>query len=137
MLRVATGDEGSTLVESLVTVSILGISITAIVGGMYTSVVASDHSRKQADAAAHLASFAEAVKADVYDDDCAAGYTGTTFALPAGYTKDAVVVWYWNAATKGFDASCTTDSGLQRVTLGIRSADGRAAADMQLAKRAP
>lgn len=132
-MTAALRDEGSTLVESLVAVSILGIAMTAMVGGMYTSVVASDANRKHATASTHLASYAERVKADVYVG-CATSYAGAGFTIPAGYTKDAVVVSYWDGST--FAATCTTDSGLQRVSLRIRSTDGRAVVDVDLAKRA-
>lgn len=127
-------DEGSTLVESLVAVSIVGIAFVALVGGMYTQVQASDINRKQADAATYLASYAEAVKADPYVA-CAASYAGTSFALPAGFSKDPVVVSYWNKTNSVFDPTCGADSGLQRITLSIRSTDSRVVANLQLAKR--
>ena len=82
-----SNDEGSTLIETLVAVSILGISFTAVVGGMYTSTLASDAHRKQASAATYLSSYAEAVKGDPYTA-CAIGYPGTSFTLPAGYVAD-------------------------------------------------
>lgn len=127
-------EEGTTLVELLVAISILGIAFTAIVGGLFTSAVTSDAIRKQAAAAASLASYAEAVKADPYLA-CATTYPGTGFTLPAGFTKGAVAVAYWNATSLTFDATCTTDPGLQRVTLSLTSTDGRAPTSIQLAKR--
>ena len=136
MRRPGSPDDGSTLVEALVAVSIVSIAFTAIVGGMFTTVTASDVNRQQANAATYLASSAEAVKADPYVA-CAASYAGAGFVLPAGFSQDPPVVAYWNAGTSTFDASCGTDAGLQRVTLTIRSADDRVVVGMQLAKRAP
>lgn len=133
MVRAVVQDEGATLVESLVAVSIVGVAFSAIVGGMYTSVAASDAHRKQAAAATHLTSYAEAVKAESYVP-CATTY-GTSYSAPADFAADPVAVAYWNPATSSFDATCTSDSGLQRVTLGIRSSDGRAVLDVQIAKR--
>lgn len=127
-------DEGTTLVECLVAVAIIGISFTAVLGGMRTSVLASDVNRKQANTTTYLRSYVEAVKRDTYVV-CASSYAGAAFTLPAGYSKDAVVVAYWNVATSVFDVACGPDSGLQRVTLAIRSDDGRMVQTLQLAKR--
>lgn len=136
-MRTRAFDEaGTTLVETLVAVSILGILFTAVLGGMRTSVLASDVNRKQAAGTTHLRSLAEAVKRDAYVA-CAASYAGAGFTLPAGFTQDPVVVAYWNAGTSNFDPTCGTDSGLQRVTLGIRSNDSRVSETIQLAKRIP
>jgi type II secretory pathway pseudopilin PulG len=136
MGRPARTDEGTTLVETLVAVSIVGIAFTALVGGMYSTVVASDTNRKQAAATTYLVSYAEAVKGDAYTA-CAASYPGAGFTVPAGYTKGALSVAYWNATTSNFDPTCGTDSGLQRVTLSIGSNDGLGVVDVQLLKRAP
>lgn len=123
-----------TLVETLVAVSIVGLSFSALVGGMYTTVQASDINRKQAGAATALATYAEAVKADPYVA-CATSYAGTSFTAPAGFTKAPVVVSYWKPASATFATPCGTDSGLQRVTLALRSSDGRVVLDVELAKR--
>jgi type II secretory pathway pseudopilin PulG len=134
MARAVVGDEGATLIESLVAVSILGLAFTGIIGGMYTSVTTSDIDRKQAAAAAHLSSYAEAVKADAYVA-CATTYPGASFTAPPGFSKGAVTVRYWDAAGGTFVATCGTDPGLQRVTLTVVSDDGRATADIHVAKR--
>lgn len=126
------GDEGTTLVECLVAVAIISICFVAVLGGMRTSVLASDVNRKQANTTTYLTSYAEAVKRDAYDP-CATSYAGAGFTMPAGYSKDAVTVDYWNGSS--FGAACGTDSGLQRVTLGVRSADGRAVEQLQIVKR--
>lgn len=129
----AGSEDGTTLVESLVAISIVGLSFSALVGGMYTVVQASDINRSQALVATHLSSYAEAVKADPYTA-CATSYPGTSFTVPAGFTKDPVVVAYRNGTA--FSAICGTDTGLQRVTLTLRSTDGRVVVDVQLGKRA-
>lgn len=137
-MRPPGGDDreaGTTLIETLVAVSIVGLSFSAVVGGMFTAVQASDINRKQAALATHLASYAEAVKADPYVA-CAGSYAGASFAVPAGFVAGPLVVAYWDAGTSTFVAACGVDSGLQRVTLSLRSSDNRVAADMQLAKRA-
>ena len=134
----ADREAGVTLIETLVAVAIVGVAFKVIVGGMRTSVMASDINRKQAGATTYLRSYAEAVKGDAYAG-CAATYPGAAFTLPggSGFTQDAAVVAYWNPATSTFNAVCGIDSGIQRVTLGIRSADNRVAESIQIVKRTP
>jgi type II secretory pathway pseudopilin PulG len=131
MIPVADRDTGATLIEALVAVSIIGITFLAMIGGLFTSVAASDQNRKQASAATAISSYAEAVKREAYTA-CATTY-GASYSPPAGFAKDAVVVAYWNGSS--FGASCPSAGALQRVTLTIRSSDGRAVTDVQLVKR--
>ena len=131
-----SSEAGSTLIEALVAVSIVGISFSALVGGMFTTVKASDVNRKQASTATALASYAEAVKGDTYVP-CATSYGATSYTAPAGLATGPVTVAYWNAAATAFQATCGTDPGLQRVTLSLRSTDGLVLLDVQVAKRSP
>lgn len=127
-------DDGSTLIEMLVAVALIGTGVVSIVGSLGSMIAASDINRLQAHAATHLTSYAEAVKGDAYLE-CATTYAGAGFAAPAGYTKSAVSVTYWNGTD--FVGTCGAGSGLQRVTLGINSADGRVSTDVQIVKRKP
>lgn len=127
-------DEGSTLVEMVVAVALIGTGVVSIVGSLGSMIAASDINRLQAHAATHLTSYAEAVKGDVYAE-CATTYAGAGFAVPTAYTRSAVSVDYWNGTN--FVGTCGSGSGLQRVTLGINSADGRVSTDVQIVKRKP
>ena len=137
MSREPSSEAGSTLIEALVAVSIVGISFSALVGGMFTTVKASDVNRKQASTATALASYAEAVKGDAYVPCPTASNYGAAYTAPAGLAKGPVTVAYWNATATAFQATCGTDSGLQRVTLSLRSTDGLVLLDVQVAKRSP
>jgi hypothetical protein len=57
----------------LVTVMIVGITFAVFVGGMGTSIVASDYHRKVAVGQASIRNFAEAVKSAPFNADCAPG----------------------------------------------------------------
>jgi prepilin-type N-terminal cleavage/methylation domain-containing protein len=64
-------EAGFTLIETLVTVVVVGITFVVFVGGMGTSIVASRAHRRQAVGQASIRNFAEAVKAASYDPNCA------------------------------------------------------------------
>lgn len=129
------GEDGVTLIESLVSIAIVGIAFAVFVGGMFTSVLTSDLHRKQATAETVLRQYAEAVKATNYSD-CA---TSTSFAtaIPPGYatfTSSVVGVTYWSAGS--FVATCPVpDQGLQKIALQVASNDGRDIEIVEIVKR--
>lgn len=128
-----TGREaGFTLVDTIVGVAILGIGVTVVVGGMATSITVSARGRAEAEAQIAVRSYAEQIAAATYVD-CSTSYS-TTFAAPSGYTATQSVS-YWDSATSTFVAACSTDSGLQRITLTVASTDGRASEVQPVAKR--
>lgn len=130
------GDHGFTLVELLLAVAILGIGILGVVGGMATSIKVSDLGRRQADGQALLRAYAEAVAGDTYVA-CATSYPAAGFTAPGDWTAAPMVLGYWNPSTSAFDGVCGSDSGLQRVTLRLTTADGRGDETLQLGKRNP
>ena len=147
-------DRGESLIEILVAVLILGITATAIMGGLLTSVKLSDVHRKQATAGADVRSYAEsvtrAVAAGGYQP-CAvtSAYLPVTdmdpktvdFTPASGGTAAVVGVEYWSdsgpATAWSWKPSCAVDLGLQRVTLQVRSADSRATEQTVVVVRLP
>lgn len=127
------GQDGFTLVEMLLAVAILGLGVTALVGGMMTSITVSDRGRSSAEASGDARRWAESVAGTTYAD-CAASYATPGFAVTSGSTGNQSVS-YWSPASSSFVTTCGTDSGLQRVTLTVTSADGRAAETVQVLKR--
>lgn len=124
-LRPARDEAGSTLVELLVTLVILGIAFVTLLGGMFTAVNSSDRQRKQTVADSALRSFAEAVKAAPYDATCQ-GYE-TKYTAPAGFVRVLVT-----------PAPCQAMApGLQLLMLEVRSNDGRATERLEILKRDP
>lgn len=128
-------DDGFTLVELLLAVAILGVGVLAIVGGMATSIKVSDLDRRQAEGQTQLRAYAEAVAGDTYAA-CAPSYSASGFTATTGWTA-SMTVGYWNPATGAFDATCGTDSGLQRVSLRVVTADGRGDETLLVGKRTP
>jgi type II secretory pathway pseudopilin PulG len=145
-------DRGESLIEILVAVLILGLTATAIMGGLLTSVKLSDVHRKQATAGADVRSYAEsvtrAVAAGGYQP-CAVtssylpgpGPTSVHFTPSPGAVPTVVRVEYWSdsgpATAWSWKPTCAVDLGLQRVTLQVRSADSRATEQTVVVVRLP
>ena len=133
--RAVVSDDGLTLIELLITITILGLAITAMLGGMITLLSTSGLHRNQADVSSVVESAAEAVKADTYTS-CAASYS-----VPSSGQSDAsvtsVTVSYWNTTGTGFTTPCPTpDQGLQLVTITATSNNGSVSQSLSVVKAA-
>jgi type II secretory pathway pseudopilin PulG len=134
---------GETLIELLISMTILGITVVALVIGIGTSIVVSDTHRKEAVAGSAVRSYAEAIEnsvdaASTSYGSCAtpATYASTPgFTAPSGYTATVTAVTYWNGT--GFATSCAADLGVQRLALTVASADSRATERLVLVIRRP
>jgi len=128
--RRGRGEEGVTLVEILVAVSILGIAVVTLTGGIGTAILGSDIHRKQATSETLVRSAAESMKAVTYSP-CPASYPVPS--VPTGFSA-ATTVSYWNGTA--FAGTCPTpDTGLQRISISISSSDGRATESVDILKR--
>lgn len=130
-------DRGETLLELVIALAILGIAVVAIVGGLSAAVMLSDVHRKQAAAGVAVRDYAEAMQTSVatgHYTACAAP-SPVTFTPPTGYTSSILAVRFWNGSA--WQPSCTTDIGLQRLTLQVASIDGRAAERLEVVLRKP
>lgn len=136
-------EEGVTLIELLVTIAILGTAFVTLVGGMTTAVIASDIHRKEATAGAAVRSYAEDVKAATYVS-CATASSyapaAVSYSAPTSFTASVTGVAYWvpspsDPNTGSFATTCSTDRGVQRLTLQVVSADQRATELVTVLKR--
>jgi type II secretory pathway pseudopilin PulG len=146
--RLGDTQRGDTLVELLVAVSILGIAVVALLGGIGTSIVVSDIHRKDATAQAVVRSYAESIESGValhgamstyVDCGAADAYSAPPgFSVPHGYTATVTIVRYWTGAV--FAPACLSrgdDTGIQRLTLKVSTADTLAAETLDLVIRKP
>ncbi|MEY2566188.1 MAG: hypothetical protein QOE35_717 [Actinomycetota bacterium] len=127
-------EHGSTLVELLVTIVIIGIAFAVIVGGMTTSIFASDVHRQQASAETVMRQFAETVKAATYVD-CASNYA---YSPPTGFAATVSTIFYGSGDSMSFPSpqpSCPPDPGLQRVSLRVAATNGRDSETLDIVKR--
>jgi type II secretory pathway pseudopilin PulG len=135
-------DRGESLLEVLIAVTIMGIALVAIVGGLATSILVSDIHRRQATAGAYAHDYAEAIENAVAGGGYVACSTPASYAspagftVPAGYSKSVVAgsMRYWNGT---WQSACGTDAGLQQLTVQVASDDGRAAERVVVVLRKP
>ncbi len=139
-----TSDQGETLIELLVAMLVMGIAIVALVGGLGTSVRISEIHRKQALAGAYLRSFAEAVQTAIAKSptdyrECATNlqYEAAFRITDAPYRANVEHVRYWDGSTFGASCTAATDSGVQLLSLTVRSTDDDAVESLDLIIRKP
>jgi type II secretory pathway pseudopilin PulG len=143
----ARGQRGETLLELLLTVSIMGTAFIGVLAGIGTTLTASDTQRQTATAETVLRSYAERMKdpVDVPYVDCAttASYAAVPvgFTLPnAGWTATVTTVTKWQGdSPPTFSAPCSPDKGVQQLTLQVKSPAGahQAIETIVIAKRKP
>jgi type II secretory pathway pseudopilin PulG len=147
--RARPHDKGESLLELMISVAIMGIVVVAVVGGIATSVLASDMHRKQATAGAYVRNYAETVVAYVAAGTSASKanfLAGTSpdyspsrlgFTPPGGFVASVSSVRCWDDGTKKFMSSCAGGSLVQQVTLNVASSDSRASETLLVIVRAP
>lgn len=94
------GERGFSLIEVLVTVTIVGITFLVFVGGIGTSLVTETFHRKDAESQASIRNFAEAIKAANYDPSCATALASYAAVFsPSPPTRTAAFNSFKNATT--------------------------------------
>jgi Tfp pilus assembly protein PilV len=132
-------ERGESLLELMISVSILGVAVVALVAGLGTAVIVSDAHRKQATAGAAVRDYAEAVQNFVvgghYDAGSTPNYSPVAvgYAAPAGFTAAAVSVRCFDGTAW---QSCTAvQQGLEQLTVQVSSVDGRATESLVMVLR--
>ncbi len=157
MHRALSGEDGMTLIEVLVTLSIVGVLFVTLTQGLLTGVLLSGVQQKHAGAEVLVRSWAEAVKLAAYPSGCQAaracaqGYESTGAKLDRAAVERfemVVQVECWRpdpgaSALGAYGSSCSHDHRLQRVTLTARSREApgttgrRVEHTVQIVKRRP
>jgi type II secretory pathway pseudopilin PulG len=137
-------ERGETLTELLVAVMIMGFAVVVLLGGLGTGIRMSDVHRKEVTASAQVRAFAEAIETAVAASpsayvECAtpATYAPLYSTGDPKYTAQVTAVHYWTGVS--FDTTCTvaTDSGVQQVSLRVRSFDDAAVETLDVIIRKP
>jgi len=134
-------ERGETLVEVLITITIVGIAFTGILAGLATAINLSGRHRGQANADVVLVSAAESVKNQAYvpcPSVSTSSYTPTQgVTLPSGWSASDVQVTSvrkWGGAA--YLSTCPgTDLGLQLVTITATTPDGKSTESVEIVKR--
>jgi Tfp pilus assembly protein PilV len=151
MTQVPQGREreaGLSLIEVVVALFVMSTAVLALVGGLSTSIVATDMHRKSVTADALVRNWAEQLQSPAVAYVSCAATTQPTYQaaalglpVPAKFAAPTIVsVEYWDGnQNAGFTNVCTpaTDKGVERITLGARSSDDRGAQQVQILKRKP
>ena len=138
-------DAGFSLVEIVITIAIVGVTFSAILGGLFASITVSALQRTEATADTVARSAAEVVKDSAQNpyQNCAGTghYSLTGVSVPSGFSVHITDVQYWDGApvTAGyavhFASTCPPDRGIQQITIAATSADGQATETVQVIKR--
>ena len=133
--RFECSEAGDTLIEILIAIAILGITITALLGALLTTLTSAAEHRTMTSLDTALRSYAEQLKYDVelqpsnaWFSQCAlagpppVGQTESTYNgnpvtppsnQPTGYTVVIVGSQIWNGATNAFDPPTPTTNPTQ------------------------
>jgi prepilin-type N-terminal cleavage/methylation domain-containing protein len=137
-------DAGFSLVEIVITIAIVGVTFSAILGGLFASITVSALQQKEATADTVARSAAEVVKDSEHNpySTCAGPghYALTGLSVPSGFTVTITDVAYWDGqppagGAVGFQSNCPSDRGIQRITIAATSTDGQATETVQVIKR--
>lgn len=144
-------DKGETLVELVLTVTIMSIAVVSIAGALATGVRVSDLHRKHATAGAAVRALAEALHASAaasggyLDDICDADPVGayqsrlnSIYTAPTNFQASVTEVRFWhpNGSTGSFESGCP-DVGVQLLTVQVASVDGQAVETLDIVLRKP
>jgi prepilin-type N-terminal cleavage/methylation domain-containing protein len=139
-------DAGFSLVEIVITIGIVGVTFSAILGGLFSSITVSALQQKEATADTVARSAAEVVKDSEHNpySNCAGSghYSLTGLSVPSGFSVTITDVAYWDGqppagGVVGFQQNCpSSDHGIQRITIAATSSDGQATETVQVIKRA-
>jgi prepilin-type N-terminal cleavage/methylation domain-containing protein len=129
-------ESGFTLVELLVTVTIMSIAFVVVLGAIAVFLRTTSVHRTSADLDGTMRTYVERLSNAPYTD-CATGTTYTSaIAAPGGYTA-SIDVRYWdgNPAPSGFATTCTTDHGAQQLTVTLQRSSNAQQDSLVIVKR--
>ena len=130
-------DRGETLIELIIAITILGVCVVAIGSGIAGAVLASGLHRQQADATRILHNYAETLEGATYNACTNSTPASYSLTQQSGFQAPTVTVTYWNGTA--FQAGCPSggDSGLQRVSINLKTTDGRVGQALSVVLRNP
>ncbi len=131
------GERGETLLELLVSITILGVCVAAIGSGIAMSVKVSAIHRSQATASEWLHDAAESLESQY--TACTSSYVSKLPSTPTSYNTPSAPVRFWDTANGTFDlGTCPSpDPGLQQVKISLTSTGGQVTESLTVILRSP
>jgi Tfp pilus assembly protein PilV len=121
------GDQrGETLIELMITITIMASAIVAVLAGIAVAVNSSDEQKKDVGVTVVLHDFAEAVQAAPYSSTPCAAPTGINYSAPSGFqalTTPQVTGCYNTTNGTWCTPPGCTDYGLVRLKLTVTTSD--------------
>ena len=126
----ADADRGDTLLEVLISLAIVAIAATALIGSIMTSITSSSEHRTLALNDVYLKDYADSAAQQIQRDPtnplyspCASTYNVTTPSnIPSSWTIGITGIQYWNTTTKTWTGSCVAaNRPAQLITVAVSS----------------
>jgi prepilin-type N-terminal cleavage/methylation domain-containing protein len=119
-------DRGITLLEILITVALMSIAFASVLGGMGLFLKTEGVQRTTARLDVDLRTYTEQLL-DVAYVNCATAASYSAIAAPAGYAASLKIAYWDGNLPAAFGSSCSTDKGVQQLTVVLTARDGGSA----------
>lgn len=139
---VRSSQAGTTLIELLVTIAIMGISFVGVVGGIGSAIIGADFQKRGATSGIVLTSAAEEIVADTTAYSSCGEPAYPDPPAQSGYDVAIDAVLFWDPQSSEFATGCPTtgDAGIQFIRLKLTPPAGPRASDvefLEVVKRQP
>ena len=139
MSRRGRGERGESLVELLITITIMATAVISLIAGIAVASDSSGEQKQQTAVSLVLHDYAEAIMAGSYPGGC--GLPTFTYTAPAGYTVDPPTATGWYDGTSSpspptsFATTCPGASATAvRLSLHAHSNDQRADQTLEIVR---
>ena len=116
-------DRGFTLIELIIAITLMGMAVGAVFGGLGLFFKIQDTQQSNARIDAEIRNYAERILAQPYTD-CATATSYKAATAPADLAS-TVAVQYWDGSLPAvFGTMCSADKGLQQITIVLTDDNG-------------
>lgn len=116
-------DRGFTLIELIIAITLMGMAVGAVFGGLGLFFKIQDTQQSNAVIDAEIRNYAERILAEPYTD-CATAATYKAATAPTGLAATVTVAYWDGNMPAAFGSTCSTDKGLQQITITLTDDNG-------------